>query len=104
VNGEVFIDATEACNEVILKGADGTFSIIAVVDSWWDQLGVNVLFVHVCFEGVRAFVVEALELRFQAGFAKACMQDLVGLEETFRGSVFKGLPKNAVAIIVIKNH
>jgi hypothetical protein len=104
VNGEVFIDATEACNEVILKGADGTFGSIAAVDSWWDQLEVDVLVVHVCLEGVRAFIVEALELWFQAGFAKACMQGLVGLEETFCGSIFKWLPKNAVAIIVIKNH
>ena len=62
------------------------------------------MLVHVGFEGLGAFVVKALELRLHSSFAEAGMQSLVGVQETLGGLVFEGLPKDAVAIVVIEYH
>jgi hypothetical protein len=36
VDWELFVDATEASNEVILEGLDGAFGGVARMDSRWD--------------------------------------------------------------------
>jgi hypothetical protein len=66
VEGEVAIGGAESCNEVVLPGADGAFCGVAAVNVGGNELKVNVLFGHVGFEGFGGFVVEFLELRFEA--------------------------------------
>jgi len=43
VNRKVFVGATEADNEMVFKGVDGTFGGIAAMHMWWDQLEVHIL-------------------------------------------------------------
>ena len=38
---EVFVDAAQASNEVILEGADGAFGGIAAMNAWWGELKIN---------------------------------------------------------------
>jgi hypothetical protein len=66
VEGKVFVDATEASNEVIFEGADGTFCGIAAMDAGRYQLEVNIFFRHVILEDLGTFIVEALELGAKA--------------------------------------
>ena len=63
VEREVFVDAAETGNEVILEGAGGVFGSIAAVDSWWGELKVNFFFAEELFQSFGAFIVETLEER-----------------------------------------
>eukprot|EP00980_Cylindrotheca_fusiformis_P017525 scaffold5497_cov135-Cylindrotheca_fusiformis.AAC.4 len=61
-DGEVWIGGAEAGDEVVLEGADGSFSGVAAVDSWWGQLEVNLFLANVVLEDGAGLVVKALEL------------------------------------------
>jgi hypothetical protein len=57
VERKVLVGAAETGYEVILEGANGSFSGVSAVDMWWDKLEVDVFGSHVFFERARAFVV-----------------------------------------------
>ena len=69
VQWEVFVNAAEASDEVVFESADCAFSSIVTMHARWNKLKVHVFFVHECFEHGRAFIVEALEFRSEAGGA-----------------------------------
>ena len=54
---EVRVCSAEAGNEVIFKGANGTFCAVAAVDAWWYKLKGGFAVMEVIFEGLTAFVV-----------------------------------------------
>jgi len=58
VNRKVFVSATEASNEMVFKGVDGTFSSIAAMHMWQDQLEIHILSYQKIFEGLRCFIVQ----------------------------------------------
>ena len=55
-----FVDAAQAGDEVVLKGADRSLGGVASMHVWWDELVVDVLVGEELFENTGAFVVEAL--------------------------------------------
>jgi hypothetical protein len=63
VEGEVFVDAAQASNEMILEGADGSFGGIATVDSGWGELKINNFFAEELLQSFRAFIIKPLEKR-----------------------------------------
>ena len=77
MQGKVFVDAAEAGNEVVLKGANGTFGSIAVMNAGWCKLEVNVLITKVLFEGLGAFVVQALQAWAEASGKQGIVEMLV---------------------------
>jgi hypothetical protein len=66
---EVFIDAAKPGDEIILERADGAFGGVATMQSRGHELIVDLLVGEKCFEGCGTFVVEALEVRLEAGGA-----------------------------------
>jgi hypothetical protein len=50
VQRKVGIDAAESGDEVCLPSLDGAFGGVALTGVWWDQLKVDVIVVHECFE------------------------------------------------------
>ena len=61
VEREVFVDAAQSSNEMILEGADGAFGGIAAMNAWWGELKGNFFFAEELFQRFGAFVVETLE-------------------------------------------
>jgi hypothetical protein len=104
VEREVFVDAAETSNEVILEGADGAFSSIAAVDSWWGKLKVNFFFAEELFQWFGAFNVETLEKRTQSGGAQFGMDDLKSGKDGGACAFFDGFGEDAVAVIIIDNY
>jgi len=43
VKGKVLVSATKASNEMVFKGANGTFGSIAAMHMWQDQLEIHIL-------------------------------------------------------------
>ena len=100
---EVGVSAAEACNEVIFEGANGAFSRVAAMDAGRGQLEVDICFVEEVFEGLGAFIVEALEVGFESCFSKAAVHSFIGGNNAGGLSVFEGLSKDVVAVVVIKD-
>jgi hypothetical protein len=50
VQRKVGIGAAESGDEVRLPSLDGAFGGVASMGVWWDQLKVDVIVVHECFE------------------------------------------------------
>ncbi len=63
---KVLVCAAQACNEVVLESAYGTFGGIAAVNVWWDELIVHILDGEVLLEGLGSLVVKSLELGAQS--------------------------------------
>ena len=66
---KAFVNAAESSNEMIFERSNGLFSSIATMCARWNKLKVHVFFVHECFEHGRAFIIEALKFRSEAGGA-----------------------------------
>ena len=60
---KVFVETAEASNEVIFKGSNGSFGGVASMVTRRDKLKIHLLLLHEVFQGSRAFIVKALELR-----------------------------------------
>ncbi len=58
---KVGIGAAQTSDEVVLKGADGSFCCIAPMDVGRRELKIDMLGVHEGLEGIRGFIVKALE-------------------------------------------
>ena len=69
MEGEVFVGAAQAGDEMVLEGSNGTLSGIALVYVGQDQLEVDVFRSHVFLQGLGGLIVQSLELRAQAGCA-----------------------------------
>jgi hypothetical protein len=78
MEGEVLVGGAESGDEVVFEGADSTFGGVSSVDVGRDELEVDLLLGHVGFEGGGGFVVESLELRFEATGAEEGVGTLVG--------------------------
>jgi hypothetical protein len=65
-------------------------------------LGVDIFSVEEVHECIGAFVVQALEERFQAGFGEACVDLLVGSQDGRPFAIFDGLGKDEVRVMVTK--
>jgi hypothetical protein len=57
----MFVHAAEAGNEVVFECADGAFGGVATVDAGRRKLEIDVFLAEELFQGVGAFIVEALE-------------------------------------------
>ena len=64
---EVLVNTTQASDEVILEGSDGTFGGIAAMDAGGSKLEVNVLMAEKLLQGLGTFIVKALQERLEAG-------------------------------------
>ena len=60
MEGKIRVGAAEAGDEVIFKGADGSFSGISTVNAWWNKLWLNGIGGHEIEQDVGTFVVKAL--------------------------------------------
>ena len=49
MNGEVFVDATKACNIMVFESADVPFCRVALMDPQWHKLEVDIFFMHKWF-------------------------------------------------------
>jgi hypothetical protein len=69
---------------VIFEGSDGSFGCVGSVVVRWKQLKLDILFAQVISENVRAFIVQAVELRTETGFGESvfdllkCLQNICG--------------------------
>ena len=81
MEGEVFVDTAEACNEVIFECADGTLSCILVVHAGRDELEVYICIGHKIFQHFRKFIVKALQFWVKSSVAQFGVQDFVGCED-----------------------
>jgi hypothetical protein len=87
---------------VIFEGSDGVFGGIAVMDSGWHKLEVNVFLVQKLFQGFSTFVVKALEAGLKAGGTQfGGMEIFVASEDGGASMILDGFGKNTVAVIVI---
>jgi hypothetical protein len=68
--GGVFVNAAEACNEMVLECAYGSLCSIAAMDPWWHKLIGDVLGVHEVFQHGGAFVVKLLKPGLKASFVQ----------------------------------
>jgi hypothetical protein len=98
---KVLVDAAKARDKMILEGADAAFGCILAMHSRRDKLEIHFLLVHKLLEDLRAFVVEALETRFQSGLSEMFVEGLVGAKDARCGSILEWLGENRIAIIVI---
>jgi hypothetical protein len=60
VQRKIFVNATQAGDEVIFERSNGTFGSVATMNARWGKLEVNFFLAHELFEWFSAFVVEAL--------------------------------------------
>jgi len=63
VEQEILVSAAEPSNEVIFKGANGTFGGIVLVHVQWDQLVIDVFCSEEIFKGSRGFTIQSVETR-----------------------------------------
>ena len=54
-----------------------------------------------CFEGCGTFIVEALEVRSEAGCDKACMDDFERVEDAGAGTIAHRFHEDTVAIAIV---
>ena len=59
--GKIGVCGTEACDEVVFEGADGTFGSVATVHARGDQLVVCLFLGHEGLEQGGAFIIEGVE-------------------------------------------
>jgi hypothetical protein len=50
LEGEVWVNAAKAGNEIVFEGPNGSFCSVATVDVWRDYLVVHCLFAHCMLE------------------------------------------------------
>jgi hypothetical protein len=101
MEGEVLVGGAEAGDEVVFECADCTFGGVSSVDVGRDELEVDLLVRHVGFEGGGGFVVESLELRFEASGAEEGVGPLVCSQNGRAFLVGHGLDMNEVAVVVV---
>ena len=101
MNGEVFIHTAQTSDKMIFERPNGSLSSVAAMNAWWDELEVNIVGVHKVFEQCRAFIVEALQTRFQSIGAQAFVENSVGRDDGGGLAIFKGLREDMIAIIII---
>jgi hypothetical protein len=98
---KVAIGGTETGDEMVLEGSDSAFGSVSAVNVRWDELKVDVLVCHVCFEGSGGFVVETLELRFEASGAEKSVRAFVCGEDFGPSLVFHGLDVDEIAVVFV---
>ena len=62
MEGEGGVDRAEASDEVIFECLYGPFCFVASVEASWGKLIIDVVCCNFVDEGLRGFIVEALEL------------------------------------------
>ena len=88
MQGEVFVDAAQAGNEVIFERADGTFGSVASMHAGGYQLEVDTFVDEKGFEGSRAFVVQSMKLGAEPRRNEARVQRLESGENARAGAAF----------------
>ena len=66
MEGKGGVDRAEASDEVIFECLYGPFCFVASVEACWGELIIDVVCLYFVDEGLRCFVVEALELGMEA--------------------------------------
>ena len=92
----------ESSDEVVLECADGTFGIVASVDSWRDKLECSVGVMEVVFEGLTALIVHDVELWFATVADKAIIEELVGFEYGGSFSIGNGCDIDGIAVVMVE--
>jgi hypothetical protein len=77
VEGKIFVDTAESGDHVVFKCADRSLGGVATVDTWRDELVVDVGVGHKLFENRGALVIQSLELGSEPSLAEFGMQTLV---------------------------
>jgi len=68
-----------------------------------DQLEIDVLVAETAFERGRTFVVETMQLRFQAGGSQTCVNKLECSKNAGTGPTLHGFEEITIAIIVVND-
>lgn len=63
---KVLVDAAQSGYKVILESLNCSFGGVALVNSWWDKLIIDLFGLHELFECVGAFVVKSLQFWLEA--------------------------------------
>ena len=100
---KVAVGRAEACDEVVLERSDRAFGGVATMNVWRNKLEVDVLAFHVGLEGRGSFVVETLELRFEAAGGEECVGSFVCGEDFGACFVFHWLDVYVIAVILVED-
>lgn len=88
---------------MIFEGADGSFSCVAAMQVGWCQLEVNIICMEELAEEGGSFIIQSLELWFEATGNEKGVYFLEGSDDGLCGSILDGLSKDGIAIVVINN-
>lgn len=88
---------------MVLERANCALGSVATMNMWRNELEVNVLVLEVIFEHCGGFVVERVELGFEAATVEESECTLVGCEHCFFEAVLHWLGVDEIAIKVIED-
>ena len=86
---------------MVLAGSNCSFCGIASVDARWGQLEVDVLRVKVILEDGGAFVVQAVELGFEASLHHDGVAALEGCQDFIGRAIFHGFHVDVICVVTI---
>ena len=76
--------AAESCNKVVFECADSSFSCIATVHSWGNNLIIHLgFFCHMFLQDARTFIVQSVEFWFETSLGESGMADFACFKDGF---------------------
>ena len=86
MQGEVWVTAAQACDEVILVILDCTFCGIGAMKVWGHELELDTSLAYTRFEAAGAFIVQNLVLGGEASVGEVGVEDAGGWRSVSGGS------------------
>jgi len=104
VEGEEWVEAAEASNEVAFEDVDGFFRGVGAMVVRGYELVLGVLFLDEALEGGRSFVVESGNDGLEATVFEVFEEGGVAADEFAFGAGFKGFGEDGVGVVVKEDH
>jgi hypothetical protein len=97
------VGAAKAGDKMILEGPNGPFGRVAAMQVWWGDLEIDASLDNVSLESGGGFIVERLQLGFEAPGREHGENLLEGLDVVGAGATLHRFGENIVAVIIIDN-
>jgi hypothetical protein len=101
VQGEVWVHAAQACNEVVFEYAGGMFDSISAVHTGGHKLEVNFIVAKELFEGSRALVVQVLELWVEPSGTQLGADGLAAIQDGSGRAIGNRFSEDVFAVVIV---
>lgn len=101
---EVFVDAAQAGDEMLLERMNGAFRSVTTVNFWRHELIIDRFVDHELLEELGTFIVQLLQLVWaQTSGHKSSVDDLISCQDARASSTAEWFDEDAVAVVIIEH-